>query len=168
MLIAMTKSASILDLVADELHASKAACLTFDPLSQVNNGLQQFRRCTFNRPETLLRESLFSAIAHAETDIEPSLLIAKLIAVRYVIQSIDEDPKFILGELVDLPSEILEWMHAHRSKAKLYLPVFGGARGLHSSEIDLIELIEVLDENRLRLSHTPTTFLRKINLNSLN
>ena len=65
MLIANDREVSIdfLDLVADELHASKAArsdLLT--PWSQVNNGLQQFRRCTFNRPETLLRESLFSAI----------------------------------------------------------------------------------------------------------
>ena len=153
MLIASDREVSIdfLDLVADELHASKAArsdLLT--PWSQVNNGLQQFRRCTFNRPETLLRESLFSAIAHAETDIELSLLIAKLIAVRYVIQSIDEDLEISsLGELVDLPSGDFRVDALLTGQKQNYICRFlAEHEALHPSEIDLIpELIEVLDEN---------------------
>ena len=155
MLIANDREASIdfLDLVADELHASKAArsdLLT--PWNQVNNGLQQFRRCTFNRPETLLRESLFSAVAHAETDIELSLLIAKLSAVRYVIQSIDKELQISsLGELVDLPSGDFRVDALLTGPKQNYICRFlGPHEALHQSEIALFtELIEVLDENTM-------------------
>ena len=153
MFIAKNREASIdfLDLVADELHASKAArsdLLT--PWNQVNNGLNQFRRCTFNRPETLLRESLYSAVAHAETDIELSLLISKLVAVRYVIQHIDSELQVsALGELVDLASGDFRVDALLTSSEQNYICRFLATQeALHGSEITLLpELIEVLDQN---------------------
>ena len=148
-----------LDRVADKLQVSKedrAALLT--PWSNVNSGTNSFNRCGFNNPETMRRESVFAAMAHAENEVELALLTHKLGATRNALGYLGEDYQIsAIGETIELTSGPLRIDAFLSSDTNNCLCRFvGNNETLFPGEFQLFsELLENIDANaQILIGHT--------------